>query len=215
MLPEVIVYDVDLTLSLPPRMSAASGMNAVAHAVEALYAHDRNPVTSALAEQGITALVRALPVIVADPADAEVRGDALFGAWACGTCLGTVAMGFHHKLCHVLGGTFDLPHAEMHALMLPYSCAYNAQAAPDAMARVAAAMGGVDAPAALQRLVHSLGLPLSLRELGMPETGLDEAARQAAANPYPNPAPLERRAIRTLLRAAWDGASATMPPMRT
>src|SRR5262245_41396051 len=111
-LPEVIVYDVDLTMSLSPALTATSGMNAIAHAVEALYAQDRNPVTSLMAEEGIRALARALPAITADPRDAEARSDALYGAWLCGTCLNAVGMALHHKLCHTLGGSFDLPHAE-------------------------------------------------------------------------------------------------------
>ena len=108
-LPEVVIYDVDLTLGLPPAVSATSGMNAIAHAVEALYAKDRNPVISMMAEEGISALARSLPRISADPHDREARSGALYGAWLCGTCLGAVGMALHHKLCHVLGGMFDLP----------------------------------------------------------------------------------------------------------
>ena len=209
-LPEVVIYDVDLTLTLPPGLSAASGFNALAHAVEALYAWDANPVTSGLAEQGIAALARALPSIMA-PGDVGAREDALFGAWACGTCLGTVGMGLHHKLCHVLGGTFGLPHAETHALVLPYACAYNAAAAPEAMARIAAALGTDDAASGLYALARRLGLPNGLQALGMAEAGLDEAASQAVANPYPNPAPLDRGAIRALLQAAFDGSPPRSP----
>ena len=112
-LPEVVIYDVDLTMSLPARLTAVSGLNAIAHAVEALYAQDRNPVVSLMAAEGIRALGRALPVLVAEPGDRAARSDALYGAWLCGTCLGAVGMALHHKLCHTLGGTFDLPHAEM------------------------------------------------------------------------------------------------------
>jgi alcohol dehydrogenase class IV len=108
-LPRVILYDVDLTLGMPVPLSAVSGMNAMAHAVEALYAKDGNPVTSMLAEQGIAALAGALPIIAADSQNLVARSDALFGAWACGNCLGTVGMALHHKLCHTLGGSFDLP----------------------------------------------------------------------------------------------------------
>src|SRR5262249_1450840 len=144
-LPEVIVYDVDLTMSLPPALTATSGMNAIAHAVEALYAQDRNPVTSLMAEEGIRALARALPEIIANPSDPEARSDALYGAWLCGTCLNAVGMALHHKLCHTLGGTFDLPHAETHTVVLPHAIAYNASAAPAAMRRIAAAIGADDA----------------------------------------------------------------------
>lgn len=210
-LPEVVLYDVDLTLTLPPGLSASSGMNAIAHAVEALYAPDGNPVTSGLAEQGIAALARALPRIVADPRDADARADALFGAWACGTCLGTVGMGLHHKLCHVLGGTWDLPHAETHALVLPHATAYNAAAAPDAMAAIARALDAPDAAQGLYDLGRRLGLPHGLQAIGMPADGLDAAADQAVASPYPNPAPLRRDAVRALLAAAYDGGPPRAP----
>jgi maleylacetate reductase len=118
LIPDTVIYDVDLTLGLPPRVSAASGMNAIAHAVEALYAEDANPLTSLMAEEGIAALARALPRIIVAPSDGAARHDALYGAWLCGTCLGAVGMSLHHKLCHVLGGSFDLPHAETHAIVL-------------------------------------------------------------------------------------------------
>ncbi len=139
-LPEIVIYDVELTLSLPPSVSAASGMNAIAHAVEALYAQNRNPVTVLMAEEGLAALAAALPAIMAAPRDLAARTRAQYGAWLCGMCLGSSAMALHHKLCHVLGGTFDLPHAETHAILLPHATAYNAEAAPDAMARIARAL---------------------------------------------------------------------------
>ena len=204
-LPEVILYDVELTLSLPPGLSATSGMNAIAHSVEALYARDGNPVTSAMAEQGIAALARALPRIVKDPGDREARSDALFGAWACGVCLGTVGMSLHHKLCHTLGGSFDLPHAGTHTVVLPHATAFNAPAAPEAMARIARALGAAEAATGLFDLAQSLGAPVALRDLGMPEDGLDRAADLATANPYWNPRPVERTAIRALLDDAWHG----------
>ena len=204
-LPEVIVYDVDLTLTLPPGLSATSGMNAIAHAVEALYARDANPVIDGLAEQGIAALARALPRIRRDPADREARSDALFGAWACGTCLGAVGMALHHKLCHVLGGSFDLPHAETHTVILPHAAAYNASAAPEAMARTARALGAEDAAQGLFDLAAALGAPTALADIGMPEGGLDRAADLAAADPYWNPAPIDRGAIRALLDDAFRG----------
>lgn len=206
-LPEVVVYDVELTLTLPAGLSASSGLNAVAHAMEAMYALDGNPATSALAEQGIAALARALPGIIAEPFDLAARAEALFGAWACATCLGTVSMSLHHKLCHVLGGTFDLPHAETHALVLPHAAAYNAAWAPEPMRRIARALGVEDAAQGLYHLGRHLRLPEGLRAIGMPESGLDLAADLAIASPYPNPAPLDRTAIRTLLQGAWEGGS--------
>jgi maleylacetate reductase len=204
-LPEVIVYDVDLTLTLPPGLTATSGMNAMAHAVEALYAQDANPVTSLLAEQAIAVLAQALPRITANPGDREARADALYGAWACGTCLGSVGMALHHKLCHVLGGSFGLPHAETHTVMLPHATAFNAAAAPEAMASVARALTATDAAQGLFDLAGELGAPRSLREIGMPEGSLDEAADIAVMSPYWNPHPIERNAIRALLQDAYDG----------
>jgi alcohol dehydrogenase class IV len=204
-LPEVIVYDVDLTLTLPPGLSASSGMNAIAHAVEGLYTQDANPIVSLMAEEGIRALGAALPRIVCEPADREARSDALYGAWLCGVVLGSVGMALHHKLCHTLGGTFDLPHAETHTVVLPHAAAYNAPAAPEAMARVARALGVMDAPTGLYDLAKGLGAQVALKDIGMPEAGLDRAADLAVANPYWNPRPIERAGIRALLDDAFWG----------
>jgi maleylacetate reductase len=204
-LPEVIIYDVELTLGLPPALSLVSGINAIAHAVEALYAKEANPVISNLAEQGIAELGRALPRIVVDPADRDARSGALFGAWACGSCLGAVGMSLHHKLCHVLGGTFDLPHAETHTVILPHAAAYNASAAPAALDRVARALGVNDAAGALFDLAERHGAPTSLRQLGMSETDLDKAADVALESAYWNPRPVERGPIRALLDDAYHG----------
>ncbi len=204
-LPEVVLYDVELTRSLPPGLSATSGLNAIAHAVEALYAQDRNPITSLMAEDAIRALARALPRLLADPSDMEARSDALYGAWLCGVCLGAVGMALHHKLCHTLGGTFDLPHAETHAVVLPHAVAYNAAAAPDAMERIARALGSDDAARGLADLARRLGVPQSLRDLGMPQEGIERAADLALRTPYWNPRPLDPAAIRDLIAGAWAG----------
>jgi len=207
-LPEAVIYDVDLTLGLPVPLSGVSGINAIAHAVEALYAEDENPIISLLAEQGIAALARALPAIPGAPGDRAARHDALYGAWLCAVCLGSVGMALHHKLCHVLGGTFGLPHAETHTVVLPHAVAYNAPAAPEAMARVARALGvpGIDAATGLYELAGAVGARRSLAELGMPEGGIDRAADLAVQNPYWNPRPLERTALRELLARAFAGA---------
>lgn len=204
-LPEIVIYDVDFTIGLPPRLSVTSGTNAIAHAVEALYAEDRNPVISMMAEQAIGAMGRALPAIVATPQDPEARAEALYGAWLCGVCLGSVGMALHHKLCHVIGGAFDLPHADTHTVILPYAMAYNAKAAPHADAAIARALGGQDGTTALVDLAGRLGSPHSLKSLGMPETGIDRAADLAVQNPYWNPRPIERTAVRALIAAAWAG----------
>jgi alcohol dehydrogenase class IV len=206
-LPETVIYDVELTLGLPVAMSGTSGINAIAHAVEALYARDANPVTSLIADQAIAALARALPVIVADPGDRAARTRALYGAWLAGMCLSTVGMALHHKLCHVLGGAFGLPHAETHTVVLPYAVAYNAAAAPEAIARIAVALDlqANDAAAGLYDLAGVVGAARSLAAIGMPADGLDRAADLAVANPYWNPRPLDRAAIRDLLQRAFAG----------
>jgi alcohol dehydrogenase class IV len=209
-LPRTVIYDPSLTVSLPAGISAASGVNAMAHAVEALYAEDANPVISLMAVESIRALGEALPGVVRQPDDAAMRSRALYGAWLAGSCLGAVGMALHHKLCHTLGGTFNLPHAQTHAIMLPHTAHYNHAAAPLALERVARALGGTQANEAGPRLYalnQSLGIVLSLKEIGMPESGLDETADLACTNAYPNPRPLEREAIRALLQRAWEGAA--------
>jgi maleylacetate reductase len=203
--PDTVIYDVDLTMSLPAAISATSGLNAMAHAVEALYAPESNPIISMMAEEGIAALGRALPRIVATPSDRDARGDALLGAWLCGTCLGAVSMSLHHKLCHVLGGSFDLPHAETHAIVLPHVVAYNTEAAPQAMRRIARALGAPDAVLGLFGLQRLLNVPMALADIGMPEDGIDLAAELATRNAYANPRSLDRAALRDLLARAWRG----------
>jgi maleylacetate reductase len=204
-LPEVILYDVDLTVGLPVPISIASGLNAVAHAAEALYAPDGNPLISALAEEGCVALLGALPRIRAAPSDAPARSEALYGAWLCGTCLGAVAMSLHHKLCHALGGTFGLPHAETHAIILPHALAYNLPAAPEARRRLSRAFGDGDPSGALARLALDLGAPLALRDIGMPEAGLERAADVATQDAYANPRRVDRDELLLLLTRAWAG----------
>ena len=206
-LPRSVIYDVSLTTSLPPVPSALSGLNAMAHAVEAMYAQNRNPITSLMAEEGCRALMSALPRIIADPADLSGREQALYGAWLCGICLQQTEMGLHHKICHTLGGSFDLPHAETHSVMLPHTLAYNADHAPEAMDRLTRAFGGSDPLLRLFDLLKSIGGPTSLKDLGMPEAGIARATELALAKPYPNPRPLERTAIEGLLTRAWAGVA--------
>ncbi|MGO7970751.1 maleylacetate reductase [Rhizobium ruizarguesonis] len=204
-LPEVVIYDVDLTLTLPVGMSGASGMNAIAHAIEALYAKERNPVVSLMALEAIQALARSLPLIHDDPADRDARADALYGAWLCGICLGSVGMALHHKLCHTLGGSFDLPHAETHTVVLPHALAYNAPAIPEVIEKLRDVLGHQDPAVALFELAGRIGAPRSLRAIGMPEHGVDVATERALANPYWNPQPLERDGIRALIARAFAG----------
>jgi maleylacetate reductase len=203
--PEVVIYDVDLTLTLPPAMSALSAFNAIAHAAEALYAPDVNPIIALMAEEGVRAIVSALSRVMRDPADPEARADLLYGAWLCACCLGTTTMGLHHKLCHTLGGMFDLPHAQTHTIVLPYALAYNAPMAPAAMARLGRAMQTDDAIGALLRLAHECPIPHALRDIGMSQDGIARAVAQAMANPYANPRPLDAGALTDLLERAWAG----------
>ncbi len=204
-LPEVIIYDVDLTLTLPARLSATSGMNAIAHAVEALYAKDGNPVVALMAEEGVRALAGSLPAILADPGGVDARSEALYGAWLCGTCLNAVSMALHHKLCHTLGGSFDLPHADTHTVVLPHATAFNTEAAPQAMSRLARALGSAEAAPGLFDLAERLGAPLSLAALGFKESDIDRAADLALENPYWNPRSIDRDGVRALIEDAYHG----------
>jgi maleylacetate reductase len=204
-LPRTVLYDPLLTLSLPAKIAGPSGMNAIAHCVEALYAQDANPITSLMAEEGIRALAASLPLVVREPDNVDAHAEALYGAWLAGACLGNVGMALHHKLCHTLGGTYNLPHAETHTVILPHVVHYNSSAAPDAMRRIRHALEGAEPAAGLFDLAKDLGTPLALRDLGMPAAAIEEAARLASQNPYYNPRPVEQAAICSLLQDAWGG----------
>ena len=201
-LPRAVIYDPDLSLGLPVPVSVTSGLNALAHAVEGSYARDSNPMMSMVAHEGARALRDALPAIVADPGSREARSEALYGAWLCGTVLGSVGMALHHKLCHTLGGTFDLPHAQTHAILLPHTSAYNAAGVPEAMAEL---FGGAIGTG-LWDFAQGLGAPLALRDLGLRKDQIGQAADLAIEAPYWNPRELERDGIRALLDRAWSGA---------
>ncbi|KAJ7164460.1 iron-containing alcohol dehydrogenase [Mycena filopes] len=187
-LPEVIIYDVDLTFTLPVQITITSAMNAIAHAL-----------------QGIARLVSALPILAQDLHNVEARSDALFGAWACGTCLSGVSIALHHKLC----GTFNLPHSETHTILLPYTTAYNEPYAGPAMANAARILGATADGSSVARtlfdLAKGLGAPYALKDIGMKEGDLERATDGAMGSPYPNPAPLERGKILGLLRDAYEG----------
>jgi maleylacetate reductase len=206
-LPEVVIYDVDLTMSLPVRLAGTSGINAIAHAVEAAYAQDRNPVIGLMAVEGVRALYEALPRIAVSPQDRDARAQALYGAWLCGICLGSVGMALHHKLCHTLGGAFDLPHAETHTILLPHAVAYNATHAGEAIDRFARALNVADFAQSLFDLAGRMGAKRALKDIGMPEDGIARAAELAMANPYWNPRPLEASAVRTLIERAYAGVA--------
>jgi maleylacetate reductase len=203
-LPEVVIYDPELTLGLPVEMSVVSALNAMAHAAEGLYAQDRNPVSSLMAAEGLRAIRDHLPSIVSNPASLDARTGMLYGAWLCGTVLGTVGMALHHKICHTLGGSFNTPHAETHAVMLPHTIGFNAAAVPEQLAPIANLFGG-SVGGGLYDFAKSVGAPLALKEFGLTEADLDRAAELAVRNPYWNPRPIDRDAIRALLQKAWEG----------
>jgi maleylacetate reductase len=204
-LPKTVIYDPLLTLDLPLAMSVASGFNAIAHAVEALYAEEINPVTTMMAEEGIRALSRGMLALAKDPRDLDGRRDCLYGAWLCGSVLGTTGMALHHKLCHVLGGSWNLPHAEAHTIVLPHAVAYNYSAAPDAMKRIERAMGTANAATGIFDLMRQLNAPVALKEIGMKHDDLDRAASLVMQGPYYNPRPTDRESIFRLLDDAFFG----------
>lgn len=205
-LPETVIYDPELTHALPVAMSITSGLNAMAHAVEGLYAQDRNPIASMIALEGIAALKAALPAIVTNFQDPAARKNALYGSWLCGVVLGSVGMALHHKLCHTLGGSFNLPHAEMHAILLPHTVAYTEKAVPGLLAPVASMFNAKHAGGGLYDFAARLGAPLKLRDFGLTAGDLDRAAELATKDAYWNPRPLAPAAIRDLLQRAWEGS---------
>lgn len=209
-IPGTVIYDVNLTLTLPQKLSATSGVNAIAHAVEALYAPDTNPIIRLLAKEGTRALAESLPIIVTDGGNLAARSTALYGAWLCGQCLGGTTMSLHHKLCHVVGGSFNLPHAETHTILLPHTIAYNAPAIPDACKDMAEVLPGSEGNCidGLNKLIDRLGVGRALKDYGMKEEDIDKAAEIALRNPYANPRPIVQEKIRELIRRAWAGEAA-------
>jgi maleylacetate reductase len=206
-LPDVVLYDAELLTSLPIKMTVTSALNAIAHAAEALYAPNRTSDTDALAVEGLRTFINALPRVITTPLDVDIRTETQRGTWACGTVLGHVGMGLHHKLCHTLGGTFNLPHAETHAVILPHAIAYNQRSAAAELKPIGDLLKSNNAGLALYEFAASLNAPMSLAELGLQETDLDRAADIATQKPYPNPHPITRKDIRKLLQAAWAGTS--------
>jgi maleylacetate reductase len=207
--PRTVVYDPILTLGLPPSISGPSGMNALAHCAEALYAEGANPITSLMAEQGIRVLARGLPIIVADPGDLVGRGDVLGGAYLAGAAFAAAGSGLHHKICHVLGGAYDLPHAEMHSVVLPHALAHVLPSQPAASGRMAAALGSPDVPGAVFDLGRSIGAPAGLNEIGMRTDRLDEAAALIVAATARTPLEISEQDIRALLDDAFAGRRPT------
>jgi maleylacetate reductase len=203
-LPRTVIYDPVLSYELPFALTVTSCMNAIAHAAEGLYAKEGNPIMDLMAEEGIRAIAAALPVLRTDALDPKARSQALYGAWLCGTVLGNVGMALHHKLCHTLGGSFNLPHAEVHTVILPHAIAYNASSAPEAMRKISLALNSASAAAGLYDLAQANHAPLALRDIGMQRKDLDRAAEIAIANPYWNPRS-ELEPVRELLQRAYEG----------
>jgi alcohol dehydrogenase class IV len=215
-LPRVVIYDPELTLSLPAELSAASGLNALAHCVEAFWAPRRNPISSLAAQEGVRALGAALPVVVKDPADLGARTELLYGAYLAGSAFAVAGSGLHHKICHVLGGAYNLPHAQTHAIVLPEVLAFNAPAAPDAAARIGAALGVGDPVAGLRELSAQLSIPDGLRALGMRAEQVDEAVELVEPSvPADNPRPVDRAALHQIIHAAWAGSTGPGAPTTT
>ncbi|WP_299611177.1 maleylacetate reductase [uncultured Tateyamaria sp.] len=205
--PEVILYDPELVTSLPTAMTVTSALNAIAHAAEALYAQNRTDHSDALALEGMQHFADGLPAVLQNPTDTEAREKTLRGAYACGAVLGQVGMALHHKLCHTLGGSLNLPHADTHAIILPHAIHHNAQAVPDLLKPVTDIFSGTAPGPSLHAFATKMNAPLALQDLGVTEAQLDHAADLATQKPYPNPAPITRDGIRHLLQAAWTGTA--------
>jgi alcohol dehydrogenase class IV len=210
--PRTVVYDPVLTLTLPAEIAGPSGMNALAHCAEAFYAAGANPITSLMAEAGIRILSDGLPRVVARPDDLDVRGDVLAGAYLAASAFASAGSGIHHKICHVLGGAYDLPHAEMHTVVLPHALRLVAPTEPVAIDRIGAALGDPDVPAAVYDLAARIGAPTSLREIGLPPSRLDEAAALIVDAIPGTPKPFDVPTIRALLADAFEGRRPTLGP---
>ncbi len=205
-LPKVIVYDVTLSTGLPVGLAMSSGLNALAHAVDGFWAPRADPINAAMGAEGVRALVPGLRGLAANPDDLDARERTLFGAYLAAVAFASAGSGMHHKICHVLGGAYNLPHAEMHSVVLPYVAGFNMPAAPDAEARVSDALGGGPAAAGLWRLREELGAPPSLAAVGLREQDIPEAAALClGAIPPSNPRSVTLPELEALLRAAWAG----------
>ena len=204
-LPNFVIYDPHLTLSLPTKFSVTSGLNAIAHAAEGLYAKDANPITNFMSIEGMKSLAESLPKIIKDPKNLDSRSEALFGAWLCGSVLGNVGMSLHHKLCHVLGGSFETPHAETHSIMLPHTIGFNSISESEKLLPINRIFG--DTPGrGLYNFCKSLNAPLALKDLGITENDLEKASDIAMLNTYWNPRKFDRKLIREIFQDAYEGA---------
>lgn len=203
--PTLTIYDPVLTLTMPAAFAGASGLNAMAQAVVNVATEDVNPIISIMALDAIRALSHSLPIVVSDPDNMDARTEAMYGACLAGGALGAGTTGLHHRLCHTFGGTFNTPHAETHTILLPHSVAYNANAVPEGTRKIAAAMGVDDAATGLFELAGTIGIPTALKDIGVVETDLDEAAAVTVETPVNNPEPVTRERVRALLENAYHG----------
>src|SRR6267142_2490332 len=205
MLPKAVLYDPALTVTLPANVSGPSGVNAIAHCVEGLYAKNANPIATLFAAEAIRALARSLPIVVTEPANLGARTDALYGAWLAGMVLGNVGMAIHHNISHVLGGSCNIQKKNVHTIVLPHAATFNREAAPEAMRIAADALGAEDAAQGIYDLIVRIGAPVALKDIGMPYEGLDQAAKLVMDHPYYNPRPVEYSELRQLLENAYQG----------
>lgn len=201
--PGTVVYDAELTVGMPPGLTRTSALNALAHSVEALWAPDATALSDALAVESFALFLTHLPAALADGADLAARRRLQQAGWLAGLCLAQTTMGLHHQLAHALGGTFDLPHAELHAMLLPHVMAFNLPAAPGAADRLTRAVGP-DPVTAVRSLARGYAGPRTLAELGVPRAGLPAVADRVAAEPYPNPRTFDADELLDLLERAWS-----------
>lgn len=205
-LPQVVIYDAALTVSLPAEMSIASGLNGMAHCIDSLWGPRADPINGAMATEGIRSLNSGLPQILDDPQGLDGREKALYGAYLSAVAFASAGSGLHHKICHVLGGTFNLPHAQTHATVLPYVLGFNAPDAPDAAERIAAAFGAEDALQGLEALRNRLGAPKALKDYGFTPEGIPTAVELVLrAVPDNNPRKATTANLTALLQAALTG----------
>jgi len=206
-LPRVVLYDAELTVGLPAKVTGASAFNALAHSVESLYAPGCNPITTAIALEGVRAINQSLPRVMATPTDIDARAQLLYGAAMSGITLGDTAAAFHHKICHVLGGAFGMVHADAHSVVLPHAIAFNAPAIPIEMSQIASALKccADDVAGSLWDLAVASEVPTSLADLGLRREDLGEVATRAAAEIRTNPRTFTAGDIERLLLDAFDG----------
>ena len=202
-LPATAIYDPELTLDLPVRTSAASGMNAIAHAVESLYGIDTNPIVQAMAEEAIRRIGASLPRVTDNPRDLQARTDVQYGAWLAANFRAEV--GLEHAIAQRVRQWFNLDHAHTHAIATPYAIGFNAVAAPDAMTRIKRALGASDAARGLYDLNVRLGLPTGLKGLGMREDDIAKAVEVVAKVEIAHPRPVSKADLANVIGQAYAG----------